>query len=213
MPNLFIIILVIIALFLFYKIKTVADGFLRVRNFYKYSFSVYKRFVDTNRYHMVEHTLKTEDGYNITLVHLYSKEKRNLNKKPIFMQHGLGSCAGSWLIGGPQNAPALILADQGHDIYLGNNRGTAFSCTHEKFRPSQKKFWDFSFEDFKYDLKAFFEFVVQKTQKKIYYVSLSQGSTQMLAALADEDEKELSEYIQDNLEKFYCFAPVVYSVR
>lgn len=36
-----------------------------------------------------------------------------------------------------------ILADQGYDVWLGNNRGNLYSRNHSSIPPTNKTFWDF----------------------------------------------------------------------
>ena len=44
-------------------------------------------------------------------------------------------------------APALVLANLGYDVWLGNNRGNRFSLAHLSKKPSEKEFWDFHQQD------------------------------------------------------------------
>jgi lysosomal acid lipase/cholesteryl ester hydrolase len=40
-------------------------------------------------------------------------------------------------------APAFVLASQGYDVWLGNNRGSQFSHAHVEYDPESKQYWDF----------------------------------------------------------------------
>jgi lysosomal acid lipase/cholesteryl ester hydrolase len=42
-----------------------------------------------------------------------------------------------------EKAPALVLANLGYDVWLGNNRGNRFSLAHLYRDPNEKSFWDF----------------------------------------------------------------------
>jgi lysosomal acid lipase/cholesteryl ester hydrolase len=48
-----------------------------------------------------------------------------------------------WVLNDPEKAPAFIMADQGYDVWLGNNRGNFFGQQHIKFKLHSKEFWDF----------------------------------------------------------------------
>ena len=87
------------------------------------------------------------------------------------MQHGLIDIAGTWFFNEPEKSPAAILAKEGYDIWLGNNRGTANSCKHETLTTSDAAYWNYTFNEMgKYDLPAFISFVKARTgvSKLIY---------------------------------------------
>ena len=90
--------------------------------------------------------VNTADGYINTLWHVWSA--KNLDKKltPIFFMHGLCDSAGTWFFNEPEKAPAVILARQGYDIWLGNTRGGAFSLKHQKYTVEDRGFWQFSLD-------------------------------------------------------------------
>ena len=85
---------------------------------------------------------------------------------------------------------------------------------HEFLTAKDRKFWEWSFQDTRLDIKAYIEYIVEETEgKKVHYVGHSMGSVGMLAALSDPTDRETADYIAKNLDTFYCLAPVVYSVR
>lgn len=57
----------------------------------------------------------------------------------------------------------------------------------------------------KYDLPAAFEYIHQKTQKKIHYIGHSQGTMIMFAALADKNP-----IIKQYLASYIALGPVAY---
>lgn len=69
----------------------------------------------------------TEDGYINEMWHIWSKEALDTTKEPIFFLHGVIDTAGTWLFNEPEKAPAVILAQQGYDCWLGNSRGQFYS--------------------------------------------------------------------------------------
>ena len=74
------------------------------------------------------------------------------------------------------NSPAIILIDEGYDVWLGSSRGSKYSKAHEWLDPdTDMEYWNFSWEEMgKYDLPAFIEHIVKTTgYEKIGYVGLS----------------------------------------
>ena len=65
----------------------------------------------------------TDDGYINELWHVWDSETLNSSYEPIYFNHGLIDTAGTWFYNTPDKALAYILAKQGYDIWLGNNRG------------------------------------------------------------------------------------------
>lgn len=82
---------------------------------------------------------------------------------------------------------------------------------HETLTTKEKEFWEFSFQDMKYDIKANLEHIYGKRGKQVHYIGLSQGAASMLAALADPED-DVSSVITPMVHKYYCMAPVLYTV-
>lgn len=101
-----------------------------------------------------------------------------------------------------------MLANEGYDVWVGNNRGNVYGRKHAKYdvRRDAPKFFDYSFyENGKYDTAAQIDFALQMSgQPKITYIGHSQGTTQMFAALADSPQ------FDDKIDLFIAYAPVVY---
>ena len=60
-------------------------------------------------------------------------------------QHGSGGTGEGWI----RNQNVQRLAALGHDIYLGNARGTKYSMGHEDYdytvKEDEQYYWDFSY--------------------------------------------------------------------
>ena len=57
-----------------------------------------------------------------------------------------------------------MLADQGYDVWLGNNRGTKWSQAHVTLDKSQKSFWNWYQEDMgRQDIPTFIDYILDNT--------------------------------------------------
>jgi len=76
-----------------------------------------------------------------------------------------------------------MLASGGYDVWMGNNRGCAYSLGHVKWdafdKDDEPLYWNFSFEEMSiYDLPAEIDFILELTgQKQVSYVGHSEGTT------------------------------------
>ena len=77
---------------------------------------------------------------------------------PSLFQHGAYSDAIDWLGYFNQEPFMLQLADRGHDIWFGNNRGTKYAVNKEGYTIYEREYWDFDMSDMaKYDIPAFID--------------------------------------------------------
>lgn len=90
-----------------------------------------KEIIKENGYAVEQHYVTTEDGYILTLFRLpgfaneTAVQQGDPIKKPVvLLQHGLESDAAQWLINTPDKTHAFMLANEGYDVWMGNNRGS-----------------------------------------------------------------------------------------
>lgn len=156
-----------------------------------------------------EYDVVTQDGYILKLFRVQAKHSELVNTKPVVLiQHGLLDVSDSFIVNEEQSAPALILANQGYDVWLGNNRGNVHSRRHSRLNPdTDPAFWNFTFQEMiEFDLPALFDFILKAVPgQKINYIGHSQGSLQMFAALSQR-----APLIVENVGKFVALAPAVY---
>lgn len=101
------------------------------------------------------------------------------------MQHGFIDSADTWVVNNESLAPAFVLANEGFDVWLGNNRGNRYS--HRNLSPSVTDFWNFTFQEMAMlDLPAAFRYIARVTGRKIHYIGHSQGTLIMFIALAQK---------------------------
>lgn len=64
---------------------------------------------------------------------------------PILIMHGLLDCSVTWFFHqDKKRCLPYILASQGYDVWVGNNRGTQYSWKNF----DRKNYWNFSFDHF-----------------------------------------------------------------
>ncbi|KAM8705529.1 hypothetical protein ACLKA7_009911 [Drosophila subpalustris] len=124
------------------------------------------------------HSVETEDGNMLSVFRIpYSHHLQNENQtRPIvLMQHGLLTSSDIWVVSGPNDSLAFLLADSGFDVWIGNNRGNEYS------KPLKTPSWNFSWHEIGYyDLPAMIDYAIKTNdqgQKSIHYVGHSQGTT------------------------------------
>ncbi|XP_035714180.1 lipase 3 [Folsomia candida] len=138
----------------------------------------------------------TEDGYILGLYRIPFSPKSPLVegvvRKPVILQHGLLSNGLCFLLQGDSKNLAMLLADSGFDVYLGNARGNSYSQGH--INPDMTldnwKYWDFSYHEMGiFDLPAIIETVTDITnQESMYFVGHSMGSTALAIMLSERPE-------------------------
>lgn len=112
--------------------------------------------------------------------------KNELNKPVVFLMHGLLSSSDSWVLNGPDDAMAFMMADAGYDVWMGNARGNVYSKKHASISPLLPTFWDFDWHEIAvYDLPAMIDYTLYQTgQDALHYVGHSQGTTTFMVLLS-----------------------------
>ncbi|XP_026725377.1 lipase 3-like [Trichoplusia ni] len=135
------------------------------------------------------HHVTTSDGYILEMHRIpHGRDEHNTRdpSKPIaFIMHGLLSSSADFIVKGPGNALAYVLAEAGYDVWLGNARGNFYSRNHLSLNPSStfnQNFWKFSWDEIgNFDLPAFIDYILETTgQSKLHYIGHSQGGTTFL---------------------------------
>ncbi|XP_067129900.1 gastric triacylglycerol lipase-like [Centruroides vittatus] len=145
-------------------------------------------------YPVEEYMVQTRDGYLLKLFRIpYGRKssKENTKNRPVvFLQHGLLGSSIDWVINYRYQSLGYILADEGYDVWMGNQRGTTYARKHIKYSSEDDKFWDFSIDEHaRYDTPDSIDFVLNKTgQSQLYYVGMSQGNMIVYAFLSENPE-------------------------
>ncbi|KAJ8749380.1 hypothetical protein K2173_018870 [Erythroxylum novogranatense] len=134
-----------------------------------------------------EHLVTTQDGYVLSLQHIpvgISGVKSGAGP-PVLLQHGLLMDGTTWLLLPREKSLALLLADNGFDVWIISNRGTKYSRGHTSLSPDESAYWNWSWDELAaYDLPATFQYVHNQTGQKLHYVGHSQGTLIALAAIS-----------------------------
>ncbi|KAJ4730122.1 Lipase [Melia azedarach] len=162
--------------------------------------------VEKQNYVCEEHKVITKDGYILSMQRIpvgRSGGERG-NRPPVLLQHGLLMDAITWLLLPPEKSLALVLADNGYDVWLANTRGTKYSRGHVSLSPDESVFWNWSWDELvAYDLPATFQYVHDQTGQKLHYVGHSLGT---LIALASFSENQLV----NKLRSAALLSPIAY---
>lgn len=151
------------------------------------------------------HLVKTEDGFQLTLHRINPRENGfEPNGQCVYFQHGLLMTSDVWcvMLKTDDNLP-FKLCQLGYDVYLGNNRGNKYSNKHNRFSPSENKFWDFSIDEFAlYDIPANINYILQMNSvENLIYIGFSQGTSQILSSISINND------LNQKISKLVLIAP------
>ncbi|KAJ8915893.1 hypothetical protein NQ315_015506, partial [Exocentrus adspersus] len=143
-------------------------------------------------YPVVEYKVRTPDGYILTVFRIPNENPGNpKTKHPVYLQHGLvATCAN--FVGLGKNSLAIVLADAGYDVWLGNYRGNAYSQEHENLTVFDEAFWDHSMDEVALlDLPSIFQTILKHTSydNKIIFIGHSLGTSVSLMYAAEYPEE------------------------
>ncbi|QPG76616.1 hypothetical protein FOA43_004008 [Brettanomyces nanus] len=158
-----------------------------------------------NSYVCENHLVCTDDGYLLT-IHRLNPESNGFrpNGKAVFLQHGLLMNSEIWCvrIKKSENIP-FRLCQLGYDVFLGNNRGNKYSCKQRDHNVKDRKFWDFSIDEFaQFDMPACINYVLKfKGIPSLSFIGFSQGCSQILASISIHKD------LNDKIDKLVLIAP------
>lgn len=66
-------------------------------------------------------------------------------KDPVFLLHGI-ACTCSNFVSLGKSSLAFLLANEGHDVWLGNYRGNEYSQEHVNLTVHDREYWDHRLE-------------------------------------------------------------------
>jgi lysosomal acid lipase/cholesteryl ester hydrolase len=154
----------------------------------------------------------TSDGFILTIYRIKAKavDKNGAPvsyKGPALLIHGLLNTCIAFLVNGDSTSLAYILANEGYDVYLANNRATRHSREHLYYTPNDLQYWNWSIDDLVYDVVACYRTVLANSPQfsQLVYVGHSQGVQQLFAALSTHP------MLQQQTKLAVCLAPAAYT--
>lgn len=124
--------------------------------------------------------VKTGDGYVLGLHRIVSNDQSSLEGPPVLMMHDIEGGSTDFITNWPEKAPALMLVEQGYDVWLGNNRGNFYSRAHVSMTEKDAAYWNFGPEDMGLqDLPTLIDFILAKRNLNQLeaYIGLGLGNT------------------------------------
>ena len=82
------------------------------------------------------------------------------------MVHALDSDMMEYVMNDADKANAFILAREGYDVWLGNNRGSHYSLGHTKLTTKDREYWEYYQADLGLkDVPTWIDFILDKTEQ------------------------------------------------
>ena len=172
--------------------------------------TMFEEEVRDQNYPLEIHSARTKDDYILTIFRIQARGSGIRNGlQPLILSHGLDEISHAWIMSGQTHSLGFVLADRGFDVWIMNNRGSAYSRSNMNYHVHDGEMWDFSFQEMAlYDVPAILELVSNKTGgKKSIIIGHSQGATQFIAAMSDSGT---SESVQRHILGFIGISPVTH---
>lgn len=99
-----------------------------------------KELIEYYGYDAEEHSVVTEDGYNLTIFRCNSKGQSQNKKKVVVLHHGVLASSDDYCMNNPRQSLAYVMADANYDVWLSNARGSFYSRRHITLSPDVKLF-------------------------------------------------------------------------
>ena len=157
-----------------------------------------------------QYTVVTEDDYILSLYRIPGtfadlKEPQDTAKPVVLFVHALDANMMEYVLNDADKANAFVLAREGYDVWLGNNRGSYYSQGHMSLTTEDRAYWDYYQAELgTIDVPTFIDFILDKTgNENLSYVGHSQGTTQMFLGAALKPD-----YFKEKVNLFVALAPV-----
>ena len=172
----------------------------------KDAFKSMEEIAAENGFRTESYTLKTSDGYVLSLYRIPGAlTEKNVRKPAVLMMHAQDCDMMEWVWNDGERANAFILARAGYDVWMGNNRVSRWGMGHETLSRHSKEFWDFYQKEMGLiDTPTFIDFILSKTGlEQLSYIGHSEGTTQMFLGASLNPT-----YFREKVNLFVALAPV-----
>ncbi|XP_049790123.1 lipase member M-like [Schistocerca nitens] len=160
----------------------------------------------SNGYRCEVHPVTTEDGYELTMHRILPAAPF---RAAILVMSGLIGCSDNFFAFGKNNSLPFMLADAGYDVFLGNQRGCAYSRRHKKWTRQEPQYWRYTLDDVAlYDMPALVSLAQRLSgERRLFYVGYSAGTHSLYAFL------QLRPDLRPSLRAAFLLAPAVLFTR
>ncbi|XP_043191779.1 lipase 3-like [Amphibalanus amphitrite] len=134
------------------------------------------------------HHVQTADGYILEMHRIPGgrggSQATSPPGRPVLVLHGVQDSSAGWVIN-PRKSLGFVLADEGYDVWLGNNRGNTYGRAHVTLNPNKRRFWEFTLDSFsKYDNPAMIDYILETTgYDDLYYIGFSSSTISFWAMM------------------------------
>ena len=177
------------------------------------------QLIESRGFKAETHFITTYDGYILALHRIINPDDVNSTRKVVVLQHGLLASSADFILNSPGEGPKIFkelssryvgknlgftLSRLGYDVWLGNVRGNTYCRNHTKLLPTNRKFWDFTWDEHALiDLPTTIDYVRNATKSKtVGYIGHSQGTLVMFALMSSKKE------YNDVIKPFIALAPI-----
>eukprot|EP00966_Prymnesium_polylepis_P005043 116054-Prymnesium_polylepis.1 len=168
------------------------------------------QIVQSKGYAIERHYAVTPDEYILGMFRIPSARGEvgvSTTRKPaVLIMHGLLMSSFAFVANSPNQSLGFLLADRGFDVWLGNNRGNAYSTNHTMLSVHSSAFWDFTYDEMaSLDLPTHLEYVLSHTGcETLSYIGHSQGTIQAFAGFPQHAA------LASRVNLFVAMAPVAF---
>ncbi|XP_049287541.1 lipase 1-like [Anopheles funestus] len=178
----------------------------RINKIITITISLQSELIHKYGYPTERHEVITDDGYVLALTRIPPQDKPSNLSLPKLLVHGLFASSADFLIIGPNNSLAYLLADQGHDVWMADLRGNRYSRRHTTLSPDSRAYWDYTWHEMGcYDLPAMIDHILHVTDtRRLHYIGYSQGTTVFFVMASSRPE------YNEKISRMYALSAAVY---
>ncbi|KZV94259.1 alpha/beta-hydrolase [Exidia glandulosa HHB12029] len=162
-------------------------------------------------FHIEVDEITTQDGFILKMHRVVNprmqRDAKGRGGFPVLIMHGLFQSSGSFITS-EERSMAFWLAEQGYQVFLGNNRAV-FDARHKSLPISDPRFWDWTIRELAlYDFPAMVDYAIETSgHSKTALIAHSQGTAQAFLALSIGMRPDIG----SKISLFVALAPAVFA--